>query len=299
MEHTVATMTSLGFQWSYVWAATAILAMLTLIFGVTLAVVSDVFRVKSDPRVEEVLEALPGVNCGACGFPGCSGLAEALVAGKAGADECVPGGAACATAVAEIMGLSFEEKTPRTAIVHCRGSAALVGNRYEYDGIKDCRAAVLASVQAGPKECVYGCLGFGTCAAVCPFGAIVMGDDGLPRVDEQLCTGCGACVAACPRGIISVQPIDKHVHVYCSSKDKGAAVRKICSVGCIGCKKCEKVCPVKTGPAIHVNDFLAVVDYDACISCGKCVRECPTGCIGDLRMPRRQLEKAAAAAVDS
>ena len=297
MANGTATIALLAFEWFYVWAAVAILALLALLFGVTLAVVSDVFRVKTDPRVDEVLEALPGINCGACGYPGCSGYAESVVAGKVGPDECVPGGAACAAAVAGIMGLSFEEKTPRKAIIHCRGSAALVGNRYENNGIADCRAAVLASVQAGPKQCMYGCLGFGTCAAVCPFDAIEMGADGLPHVDEQLCTGCGACVTACPRGIISVRPIDRHVHVYCSSPEKGAAVRKICSVGCIGCKKCEKVCPVKAGPAIHVNDFLAAVDYETCISCGKCARECPTSAIGNLRLPRKQLQKATEAAV--
>jgi electron transport complex protein RnfB len=291
----IGTMPLLAFEWAFVWTAVIILALLAVLFGIALAVVSDVFRVRTDPRVEQVLEALPGINCGACGFPGCSGYAEAVAAGRIGPDECVPGGGAVAAAVAGIMGLSFSEKTPRKAIVHCRGSAAAVGERYEYDGIRDCRAAALASVQSGAKQCMYGCLGYGTCATVCPFGAIEMGPDGLPHVDEQLCTGCGACVAACPRRIISTQPVDKHVHVYCSSKDKGPVVRKICSVGCIGCKKCEKVCPVE-GSAIHVNDFLAAVEYAKCISCGKCARECPVSCIGNLRAGRKKLQQAAEAA---
>jgi Na+-translocating ferredoxin:NAD+ oxidoreductase RNF subunit RnfB len=258
-------------------------------------VVSDVFRVRSDPRVEEVLEALPGINCGACGLPGCSGYAEAVVAGRMGPSECIPGGAQTAHAVAAVMGLEVEQKTPRKAVIHCRGSAAAVGERFTYCGVPDCRAAALVSVQSGAKQCTHGCLGLGTCAVVCPFDAIQMGEDGLPHVDEQACTGCGQCVAACPRNLISVQPVDKHVHVYCSSKDKGGVVRKFCSVGCIGCRKCEKACPVE-GSAIHVSDFLARVDYETCISCGKCVRECPASCIGNLRKARRDAQKLAAAA---
>jgi len=64
--------------------------------------------------------------------------------------------------------------------------------------------------------------------------------------------------------------------VRCSSPLAGRAVRRICKVGCIGCKRCEKACPVD---AIHVVDDLAHIDYEKCQGCGDCAETCPTKCI--------------------
>ena len=62
--------------------AVLILAGLGLILGVAVAIACKVLHVKEDKRLEEVTKMLPGYNCGACGYPGCSGMAEALVEGK-------------------------------------------------------------------------------------------------------------------------------------------------------------------------------------------------------------------------
>ena len=70
--------------------------------------------------------------------------------------------------------------------------------------------------------------------------------------------------------------------VYCSSKDKGADARKACQNACIGCKKCEKVCPDN---AITVIDNCAVVDYTKCTGCGLCTESCPTGCLKKVSFP--------------
>ncbi|MBN2584569.1 MAG: RnfABCDGE type electron transport complex subunit B [Planctomycetes bacterium] len=270
-------------DWSYVTAAAVVLGSLAVLFGVGLAVASRVFRVHSDPRTEQIEGILPSANCGACGYGGCAAYAAAVVAGQVGPSECVPGGIEVARQVAEIMGLVAEEKEKQVAVVICQGGNR-VTDRFRYQGVADCRAAMLT--QDGAKGCRWGCIGLGTCAKVCPFGAIVMGEDGLPHVIEEKCTACGTCVDACPKQVIRILPAKSMVQVLCRSRDKGADVRKVCSVGCIGCKKCESVCPVE-GKAVHVTDFLARVDVETCISCGKCVKACPMGTIGNFRLSRR------------
>jgi len=251
--------------------STMVLAGLGALFGVGLAVASKRFAVASDPRVDDVLESLPGANCGACGFAGCSAYAEAVVLTNASVSACTAGGQDTATAVAGIMGVTADVKEKTVAVVHCHGNA--VASRFSYIGIEDCRAASL--LQGGPKACEYGCLGLASCVAACPFDAIHM-EDGLPVVDTDKCVACGQCVDACPRSLIDIQPLSAKVHVFCKSQDKGGVTRKACSVGCIGCKKCEKTCEFD---AIHVENFLASIDYEKCTSCGNCVEACPTNAI--------------------
>ena len=59
----------------------AILVMLVtgMVLGLLLAVASKIFYVQVDERQEKVTTMLPGYNCGSCGYPGCSGLASALI----------------------------------------------------------------------------------------------------------------------------------------------------------------------------------------------------------------------------
>ena len=63
---------------------TLIFTILTLcVVGVVAALilyfVAQKFKVEEDPRIDDVEKMLPGANCGGCGFPGCRGLACALV----------------------------------------------------------------------------------------------------------------------------------------------------------------------------------------------------------------------------
>ena len=64
---------------------------------------------------------------------------------------------------------------------------------------------------------------------------------------------------------------------------KGASLRKICNIGCIGCKICEKTCQYD---AIHVTDNLADIDYDKCTGCGECAIKCPRKLIVDSKLDR-------------
>lgn len=181
----------------------SILVLLGLGFlsAVVLGVASKLLYVKEDPRVAQVEESLPGANCGGCGFPGCSGAAAAVVAGKAGCDVCVVGGMETAEKVAGIMGQTVSYREPQVAIPECSGGRRATA-LYRYEGANDCRAQALLS--GGGKKCGLGCLGLGTCVRVCPFDAIHMGPDGLPIVNPDLCRACGKCADACPRGVIGV-----------------------------------------------------------------------------------------------
>lgn len=251
------------------------LGLMGAVFGLALALAAKKFAIEQDPRQDRIAEVLPGANCGGCGFPGCSGLAAAIVAGKAPVDGCPVGGAAVAAKVAAIMGVEAgAAKERKVARVLCQGSPDNCGSRFVYDGLSDCKAAQL--VGGGAKACVYGCLGLGSCVAACAFDALHMGPDGLPVVDEEECTSCGRCVAACPRGIIQLVPASQSVTVLCRSYARGAEVRKTCKVGCIGCGLCVKACP--TG-AITMENNLAVIDPAKCDACGRCVEKCPTKCI--------------------
>ncbi|MEG1432858.1 MULTISPECIES: RnfABCDGE type electron transport complex subunit B [Eubacterium] len=251
-----------------------VLGGMGLIFGAGLAIASKVFEVKKDERIPLVRAALPGANCGGCGYPGCDALAEAIVKGDAPANACPVGGPSTAVEVGEIMGESVGNTDPQIACVHCNGDCEHAPTRADYYGIKNCREAMIAS--GGPKECRFGCMGMGSCVEACQFGALTMGDKSLPIVDPDACTACGQCIAACPKNLINLTPYDQVIHVDCRSTAKGKIVRTACTCGCIGCKACTKVC--ETG-AITVTDNLAHINYDLCTQCGACVEKCPTGAV--------------------
>lgn len=250
-----------------------VLGIMGLIFGAILAYASKKFAVKTDERIDAILEVLPGANCGGCGFPGCSGLASAIVEGRAPVNGCPVGGSECASKVAKIMGVSSEEGEKKVAFVKCNGNCNVSKDKYIYEGIKDCKAA--NALNAGSKDCRYGCLGLGSCVSVCKFDAIKV-VDGVALVDETKCVMCGKCIEACPKGLIIEKPIQNKVAVACSSKEFGKAVKDKCSVGCLGCGICEKSCPFG---AIHLEDKVAKIDFDKCVQCMVCVEKCPTKAI--------------------
>jgi Na+-translocating ferredoxin:NAD+ oxidoreductase RNF subunit RnfB len=250
---------------------------ISAIFGLGLAFAAKKFAVETDPRVEQVLDVLANAHCGACGYPGCRQYAEAVVLNPdIPPNLCTPGRVPTAEIVAKITGKTLGSVEPKIARVFCQGGLSKSVRRFKYEGVEDCRAAILAS--GGDKACVYGCLGYGTCSRVCPFGAITMSDDFLPIVDPIKCTACGKCAQACPTKVIEILPLSKDVLVRCHSKDKGATTRKNCQVGCIACGMCVKVCPYNA-PVVENN--LSRINLDKCKVCGLCVAKCPTNAIMD------------------
>ncbi len=253
--------------------AILILAGLGLAAGLVLAVASVVMAVPRDEKAEALRDVLPGANCGACGYSGCDGYAKAMANEGAAVGLCSPGGAAVAQATAKILGVKSDGVETRTALVRCGGCEEFTARKLEYRGLSSCVAA--NQFYGGDWLCMYGCLGHGDCKAVCEYGAISV-ENGLARIDPALCRGCGLCVKACPKHLIELVPGSAKGVVRCSSHDKGAAVRKACSKGCIGCMKCTKVCE---HDAIHVENFLASIDKTKCVGCGACADTCPVGCI--------------------
>ena len=252
--------------------AVGVVAGLALLAGLVLAVASVLMAVPRDEKVEAVRAVLPGANCGACGYSGCDGYAQAMVHEGARVGLCSPGGAEVAAATADLLGVegSLEEKV---AIVRCGGCEEFAARKLEYRGLPSCKAA--AQLYGGDLACQYGCLGYGDCAVACEYNAIVV-ENGLARIDPESCRACGLCLRACPKGIISLMPKHTKAVVRCSNHDKGAVVRKVCQVGCIACTRCVKACPVH---AIRMEENLAVINPEICTGCGECGKVCPTGCI--------------------
>ena len=262
---------------------TVVIAVIGLVVGAGLVYTGKKFYVEVDEREAAVRECLPGNNCGACGFAGCDALAGAISRGEAPVNGCPVGGAPVAEKVGEIMGQKAEAVERRVAFVRCKGTCEVTHNQGNYVGIQDCRSAVLGGLNV--TDCSYGCLGFGSCAAVCPQDAITV-VDGVAVVNRNRCIGCGLCTKVCPRGLIELVPESKHVSVQCSNHDRGPMVKKVCTAGCIGCGICAKQCAYE---AISVTNNLAHVNYDNCVQCGKCVAKCPAKVI-TLSLEQRRTE---------
>lgn len=260
--------------------------------AIILYFVAQKFKVFEDPRIDEVEESLPAANCGGCGFPGCRNFAETLV--KTDAWDglfCPVGGNETMAKAAAILGKEAIEQAPRVAVVRCNGTPEFRPRVNLYDGAPTC--AIAHSLYSGEGGCPHGCLGLGDCVVVCDFDAIHMDPvTDLPVVIDDNCTACGACVDACPRDIIELRKKnkkDRKIFVSCINEEKGAVAKKNCSVACIGCSKCFKVCAYE---AITMENNLAFIDSDKCKLCRKCMPECPTDAIHELLFPPRKTEIA-------
>lgn len=258
--------------------AVLLLAGLGLLGGFILAIASVLMAVPKDERAEALRDLLPGANCGACGYSGCDGYADAMANHGALVGLCSPGGASVAKATGDFLGVSGEAQL-KTALVRCGGCDEFTARKLEYRGIPSCTAA--SQFFGGDWLCNYGCLGYGDCASVCDYGAIEI-KEGLARINPELCRGCTKCAKACPKGLIVMQEASALGVVRCSNHDKGALTRAACKVGCIACGKCAKVCEYD---AIHVTDNLASIDNTKCVGCGKCAETCPVQCITVFAKP--------------
>ncbi len=249
---------------------------LGLIFSVGLAIANRKLHVEEDPKIHQIHEVLPGVNCGACGFPGCGPFAENVVNGKADYNGCPVGGQEVAEDIAEILGIESETSEEKVARVMCQGGIVETAKKAVYEGIKTCTAATL--INKGEKFCEYGCIGYGDCVEACQFDAMYMNNNGLPVVIEDKCVGCGKCVEACPQGIMEMHPVSHKVLLRCKNEDKILFARQVCTRACIGCGICVR--EAEEGKLTMSNN-LARIDYkkfgdDTKIPTEKCPGKCFT-----------------------
>ena len=276
----------------------AIITVLGVLLALVLFLVANKFKVEEDPRIDEVEKAMPGANCGGCGFAGCRAFAESAV--KASDLEkhfCPVGGNETMAKVAAILGFEVKTKAPQVAVVRCNGNCAARPVINDYDGFPSCK--VKAALYSGDTGCSFGCLGCGDCVAACQFGVLSMdGETGLPVVDEEKCTACGACVKACPKLIIELRPKGPRgmrEAVICVNKDKGPVAKKACANACIGCGICVKTC---THEAIVMENNIAYIDASKCKLCRECEAMCPTGAIHGVNFPKALDKEAVKARIN-
>lgn len=250
-----------------------IFAVIGAAAGAVLVVCSKVFHVESDETVTKLTEALPGANCGSCGYSGCEGYAAAIANGEAATNLCKPGGDSSAKAIAEIMGTEALEAERVVAFVRCNGCVGATEDRYIFTGTQTCVAS--ERFYNGKGTCRSACDGLGDCVRVCEHNAISI-INGVAVVDTAKCKGCGKCTKICPNHLIEMIPAEQKYGVLCSNIDSAKITKAVCKNGCIGCKICEKKCSVG---AIKVENNHAAIDGAKCTGCGNCVNACPQKCI--------------------
>lgn len=266
----------------FILIAAASMGGLGLLFAAGIAIADKKLHVDEDPRVTDIMEVIPGANCGGCGYPGCAAFADAVVKGNAPVNGCPVGGAEVADKVAAIMGIEITAGEKEVAQCQCQGGLDEIAYQGEYLGAQSCIAASLVS--GGKKLCEFGCLGLGDCAAACPFDAITISENHLPIVDEEKCVACGKCVDVCPRDLMELHPLSHRTKVLCKNHDVGRYSMKICTRSCIACGLCVKKCPFD---AIHIIDNLATIDYEKCKQCGLCATVCPQKAIEHIKKKKK------------
>jgi len=153
------------------------LTILGVALGLLLGLAARYFAVEGNPLVTELEQLLPGSQCGQCGFPGCTGAAQALAYGKAPVTLCPPGGRAVAQVLAAKLGVDADLSSVKESV------------------------PMIAEV----KEEI--CIGCTRCFKVCPTDAIMGAAQQIHSVFREACTACGKCEEVCPTDSIKLQPI--------------------------------------------------------------------------------------------
>lgn len=228
-------------------ASVMVVVTLTLVgLGCGVAIyLANKFLPKEDETLkaaEEVNQYLPGMDCGACGKPGCFAYARDVAQDIETLHEtpCMAlmndEDALCKLGQCLDVDLSGGER--KVAVIHCTGESE---NIFDYQGVSTCKSAM--QVSAGFKKCPYGCLGLGDCAEVCPVKAISMDQEKkIAIIDPERCIGCGLCLKECPNALIELIPREMPQYLGCNYlSKKDVPGREKCSVGCIHCRLCVKV----------------------------------------------------------
>jgi len=228
-----------------------------LIFGIVLSILDKKLKVLEDPIVEKIIEALPQINCGACGYAGCAAYAKAIVVSKDLGVGCLPGGDEVNLKLADLIGANEVKSEKLKIVVLCGALVDKKKKSFIYKGTQTC---AVANNALGNIDCRYGCMGFGDCVNICPTQALIV-ENGLVRVEYDKCIGCGKCVNTCPREVLKLVKTDSKLlyAVACSNPDNTLLTKKVCATGCIGCGICIRL--VKDSP-FYLENKLSKIDYD-------------------------------------
>ena len=216
--------------------SSAILAGIATLLGAILATAYKYLQVEEDPRKEQVVDLLPGSNCGACGQPGCRVFAEKLLAKETTPGKCSVSSSENIEDIAELLGVDAHRDTKKVARLRCAGGEGAALNLASYVGVSSCRAAI--QVNKGGRACEWGCLGLADCERACGFEAISMTPENLPKVNVDKCTACNDCVEVCPLDLFVLQSLDEKLFVQCNSPLMGDKALAACQVACDGCSRC-------------------------------------------------------------
>jgi NADPH-dependent glutamate synthase beta subunit-like oxidoreductase/NAD-dependent dihydropyrimidine dehydrogenase PreA subunit len=182
-----------------------------------LAFIKIPIKVKGMEKTEEIQEALGGLNCGACGYPGCFGFAQALTKNPDLIKEfCCPfilQDQEKLTGLGASLSCTLDPSAMMMrAVIKCAGKPDIIFN---YSGPQTCKAATQHF--GGYKTCPYSCQGLGDCIKVCPVDAIYIDVERMAAVvDEAKCSGCGLCVKTCPNSIIELIPSEEDINFKCN-----------------------------------------------------------------------------------
>lgn len=264
-----------------------ILTIIALSLGLLIFFVNKIVptKVKGIEKTEEIAGILPGMNCGACGKPGCFAFAQALTEKPELMSE-----GRCTVAIQDeenvkaletVLGVTLNtSEMSKKALIHCNGNSEVI---YNYSGIGTCKGA--AQLLSGYKKCPYACVGLGDCLVVCPQDAIsIKLGNGMAVVDPKKCTGCGLCVPECPLNIIELVPSGTKIAFLCNYIPlRDIPGREKCDAGCTHCRKCFNICKHE---AITWNKERAipVFDIEKCTLCQECIEVCPTHTLAEMRI---------------
>ena len=168
--------------------AVLVLTSLALVFGLVLGFAAIRFKVDGDPLADKIDALLPQTQCGQCSFPGCRPYAEAIAAGKADINQCVPGGDATIRALADLLERDVKPLNN------------LSGEEPE--------AKAVAVIDENT------CIGCTLCIQACPVDAILGAAKQMHTVIASECTGCKLCVAPCPVNCIVMVPLKQEVQTW-------------------------------------------------------------------------------------
>jgi len=277
-----------------------ILTGIALLFGVLIYFVNNLVphKVKGIEKTEELAGILPGMNCGACGHPGCFAYAQALTKNS---DLMLK--TPCAVVLQDIEKLESLQKAlgvtldasemSKKALIHCNGNSEVI---YNYSGVETCKAAVL--LLRGYKKCPYACLGLGDCLEVCPQDAIFIAQEKkVAVIDQEKCIGCGLCLAECPLNLIELVPAGTKIAFLCNYAPlRDIPGREKCDAGCTHCRKCYKSCEDE---AIVWNKERALPEFDIekCTLCHKCIDACEQNTLADFTEVKTAAETKSTAMV--